>query len=142
MDFLLQINEITQGPIKDLLVEVNNVGLPAPAPASAPEPPTFNVNFPEQVGDFAPHFQVTTGDINMPLSGDTGDINMPLSGNVGDINTPLSGDLSGDMPLSNNNLPLSGDTGDINLPLSGTEYRWGHRWSQLTDLFPLYAMNK
>ena len=117
VDFLLQINEITQGPIKDLLVEFNNVSLPGPAPA--PEPPTFNVNFPEQVGDFAPHFQVTTGDINMPLSGDTGDINMPFSGNVGDINTPLSGDLSGDMPLSNNNLPLSGDTGDINLPLSG-----------------------
>lgn len=87
MDFLLQINEITQGPIKDLLVEFNNVGLPAPAAAPAPEAPTFNVNFPEQVGDFAPHFQITTGDINMPLSGDTGDINMPLSG-----------DLSGDMP--------------------------------------------
>ena len=80
MDFIIHINEITQGPIKDLLLELKNVSLPALPPA--PTLPTFNITFPEQVGDFAPRFQVTTGDVNMPLSGNSGDTKMPLSGNL------------------------------------------------------------
>ena len=87
MDFLFQINNITQGPIKDVLIHLTNI--PAPSLPALPLPAPVNVELPQQVGDFAPHFEFTVGDINLPLSGNVGDINLPLSGV--NVNLPLSG---------------------------------------------------